>query len=105
MKLWKQSVEELRSWMKEHEGNLTLCNMVCEYLLAWQSQTPYPSTQSMDSILRKAIIDQDRIGLQSFLEGYWSNDWKIRQQEHLESINSRKSSTYGSQKHKGKFGK
>ena len=91
--LWLKSIEDLRKWMKENEGNSTLCDMICNNLKAWQKQALYPPGQTPDTILAQALKEQDRIGWQSFLEGYWSTQWRVKQQEHLETINSRKSAT------------
>ena len=89
--LWNTSINELREWLIAHEGHPLLCKLVCDNMKAWHSHNPYPSEKIEDDILRQAIKDQDKIGWMSFIEGYWSINWRLKQQDHLEKIHSRKS--------------
>ena len=40
----------------------------------------------------EAIQEQDRIGWQSFIEGFWTDKWRIYQQHHFDEIHSTRSS-------------
>ena len=68
--LWLRSISELRSWLDKHDGNPELCDLICENLTAWHRQGFFPANQVQDRLLRNAIKEQDRIGWQSFIEGY-----------------------------------
>ena len=61
-------------------------------LQSWRNSSPPPDPLSVESEpLRQAMIDQDLIGWNNMINGFFSKQWRLIQTTHLREIGSRKS--------------
>lgn len=67
---WDNEIAKLQSWLQENNSDPDLAEAVIENLRAWQSLSPYPAKRYTNRTLRKALFLEDRIGWQSFIEGF-----------------------------------
>jgi hypothetical protein len=91
--LWHTEVEALKSWMLSNLGQPELVSIITSSLLTWQSSSHgFLGTPSNDT-LKKAVNRQQNIGWKSFIEGFWSLEWRECQRQYLLSRNSQRSSS------------
>ena len=88
---WDAELKKLEAWMVENDGDPDMIQAIIGNLNAWRGEHPFPYTYYDNRSLRKALTQQDRIGWQSFLEGFKSLQWRLVQQQHLANIGSQKS--------------
>ena len=89
--LWDSELTKLKTWMEDNNRNHDMITAIISSLQSWRSESPYPSTYYENSTLRRAIRHQDKIGWQSFIEGFHAKGWRSVLEQHLNSINSQKS--------------
>ena len=89
--LWNEEIDALHTWIIDNKGCPELAHAVTTYLQAWHSGNGFPSNDYSE-ILQNAIREQNRIGWQSFIEGFWSVRWREHQHQYLLSIKSKRSS-------------
>ena len=90
--LWDSELAKLQSWMIKQKVQPDLAKQLVLYLNAWKYRTPKPRVLPANSLLRKAILHQDRIGWKQFIEGFWARSWRDSQTAYFASINSPNSS-------------
>ena len=89
--LWKEEVEKLSTWIINNKGCPELAHAITTSLNNWHSGSDNTS-QTYSPSLQAAVRQQNNIGWQSFIEGFWSVKWEEHQQLYLTSIKSQRSS-------------
>ena len=68
-----------------------MAHAIVTHLNTWHTGSEQP-TQTYSHTLHLAVQQQNNIGWQSFIEGFWSSQWRAHQQQYLSSIKSKRSS-------------
>ena len=89
---WQTEMDNLHTWIIEKKGSEEMAQAIIEYLNSWHHDSAISDIQVYSSRLQDALQQQNQIGWQSFLEGYWSIKWREYQTHHLVSIQSQRSS-------------
>ena len=89
---WEKSLERLDYWMRDHNTAPSIRTDILAHLRAWK-QGARDGVGPSASITLPALLEQDEIGWDAFLEGRVSNQWIGIQQRYLLSIKSMASSS------------
>ena len=90
--LWNNLLLELNQWMLNSRGHPHMVEVLCLSLTSWRNNTPYAVIQShYEEQLQKAINDQHILGWGQLFYGIWSTFWIRLQQQHFQSLGSKKS--------------
>ena len=89
--LWFSEIDKLHTWIIDNKGCPELALAIRTYLHSWHHQSP-TEPMSWSPTLTRAIWEQNAIGWTSFLEGIWSQQWRVHQHQYLQSIKSQRSS-------------
>ena len=81
--LWNQEMDKLKEWMLNNGGDPNLTKLIYDSLRSWRDSTPLPSFNTSDITLNQAILKQDAIGWQSFLDGFMVREWRIIQSQFM----------------------
>jgi hypothetical protein len=91
--LWSTSLEKLEQWMTTNHGHPELVELIIMGMSKWHSQEFIPlEFNILEPTLQRAYSQQRRLGWASFIEGYWSKEWRKCQSEYLQRLKSQKSS-------------
>ena len=88
---WKKSLETLNSWMKEQKTHPGIRVVVIAHLTKWQENGPDPTLDGQEFFdLPAAIMNQNEVGWQAFIEGCPAQGWRDSQQQYYMYIGSKK---------------
>ena len=88
--LWNSRLTEFKYWLIEMYTTPILAQNICNRLQQWRSNSEFPILPgSLTPPIRAAIRDQDSLGWDKFLLGFWSNQWEGAQERYLQSIQSK----------------
>lgn len=73
---WNKAIEDLQKWALDQKGCPEMINIIISSIQSWQSITPYHTFHPQNTTLQQAIKQQDNIGWQNFIEGFWSKKWR-----------------------------
>ena len=91
--LWTSSISKLKTWLEQNDCDDEMNTAICSSLMAWHNGSPLPNIPTDNSLLKKALFQQDMISWYSFICGFPSEEWRRVQHAHLIHIGSLKSST------------
>ncbi len=75
--LWQQSVDKLEQWMINNQGHPEMIELIILGLNAWHSSNILPLKYDiLEPSLSIAYRKQRRIGWRSFIEGFWTKEWR-----------------------------
>jgi hypothetical protein len=90
--LWNQSIAQLEQWMINNQGHPKLIELIVLGLQSWHSSLVLPLEYDiLEPFLQIAYRKQRCIGWRSFIEGFWTTEWRICQTEYPSQYNSQKS--------------
>lgn len=87
--VWQKAIKSLETWMEDHLTAKPLRKAICQRLEEWRSST-ITTFRSRDENVEAAIMEQDAIGWQNFLEGRVSKKIQHAQQLHLDALSTRR---------------
>lgn len=89
--LWNTSIDTLEVWLGNHtSADITMA--ICGSLRAWHDRTPFPAIQTGNTALTRALNLQDKMGWDSFIDGFQAIHWRTAHQLYLDQSQSQKSS-------------
>ena len=86
---WMSALQSFEKWLISYLTPREVATAICQRLQAWRSQVPLPELTSLSPAYISAFMDQDEIGWEPFLLGFWALHWQSVQQEYLLSIGSK----------------
>lgn len=90
--LWEREVQTLHKWMKDNYGEPNMIDIIRDSLLEWRNSSRGYLNVPNNALLRTAVRRQQNIGWRSFIEGFWTREWRECQHAHLANIRSKRSS-------------
>jgi hypothetical protein len=89
--VWHRAMEDLNTWMKNQKTHPGIRAAVIKHLTAWQADNPVPPLGGQPFFdLPTAILNQNAVGWQAFIEGCPTKGWRESQQQYNEYLRSRK---------------
>lgn len=88
---WHKSLQDVRKWILDNNGDATLANAIIDNLQAWRLDTPTLPTPPDDESLRIAILQQEYIGWNGALNGFLAKGWRTYVKSMLERQGSMRS--------------
>ena len=89
---WNESVANLETWMHDNDAEPNMAQIICSSLRSWRTgeRLPYPNI-NLPLIVVEAMVEQDRIGWNNFINGFISTKWRVIQKAYLKDLGSMKS--------------
>ena len=88
--LWDSRLTEFKYWLIETHTTPLLAQSICQRLQNWRSNSEFLVLPlSLSPEMSDAIHDQDFLGWDKFLLGFWSKQWEGAQERYLQSIQSK----------------
>lgn len=81
--LWKDGLTKLGQWIIE--------NAIYYNLMAWKSLSPFPPNLPQSPSLKRALLEQDRIGWLGVFDGFLSQAWQAHLTSHFTAMDNPKS--------------
>ena len=88
--LWNTELHNLKEWMQKQQIHNELIEVIIHNLNTWRN-SKQPTYQPSNSTLQTAIKEQDNIGWNHFIEGFWFKNFILCQQIHFNTLNITKS--------------
>ena len=89
--LWDNEVRSLQLWMKKEKVLCRLSDIIIFNLNSWKYSIQRPNYLPSNIHLQRAILQQDSIGWDNFIKGFWSKSWRMAQEEEFKIQGSTKS--------------
>ena len=86
---WDQSIQNLESWLEQHDSAPEVTHAIISGLRAWRSNTPQTQHRFSLPLLADAVAIQNRLGWKSFLHGFTAIQWAQSQELYLQFRNKR----------------
>lgn len=87
---WDESMLKIEKEMLKLKTDPSIINALLMGIKSWR-QLETVNDEDFDEHGQEAVRKQNVIGWRNLIEGLWSKEWKRVQQEHYNSIESRKS--------------
>jgi hypothetical protein len=86
--VWSKRLSELKTWMiSSHYVSPMLAGVIHDRLNAWRQNTPVSlESVQLNPSFSRLIALQDLLGWESFLYGFWDNNWESVQGAYLRSL-------------------
>ena len=81
---------EPQKWMQKQQIHIKIIDSLIHNLNSWRSQKRSTYTPS-NYTLQLALKEQNNIGWNHFIEGFWSKQFSLCQQQHFNTLNITKS--------------
>lgn len=90
--LWQEGLVKLRRWILDNNGPEDMADALYHNLMAWQSFSPFPPQLPESPTLRRALLDQDKLGWFQVFDGFLARSWRAHVQTYFSTIDNAKSS-------------
>jgi hypothetical protein len=87
---WNGHITALSHWLAQHSTSPSVAILLCQRLHQWRNNSAYSLPPSnLTPTFRDVFSDQDVLGWECFMYGFWSIHWESIQSAYLLSIKSK----------------